>query len=244
MDALLVTDLDDTLLGDPVSTAELWEHPWRRSGRLGVAAATGRSLRGALGCIQDHRLDPAEFVALATSVGSEVYYDGGRRPDLHYADPYVKDWSPTVVRSLLDPLPVLSLQPLEEQRPFKVSYFVDNAPTLEERVRRTLADGGQRVQLVFSLGVYLDVMPWGLSKGSAVRHLAHHFGLGLDRVVTAGDSGNDRGMLSCGAWAIVVANHGGELEALRGQPRIHFSEREYAAGILEGLRSFLEPLPS
>jgi sucrose-phosphate synthase len=53
--------------------------------------------------------------------------------------------------------------------------------------------------------------------------------------LVAGDSGNDADMLKGETLGVVVKNHTPELDPLRGQPRIHFSERGHAWGILDGI---------
>ena len=45
-------------------------------------------------------------------------------------------------------------------------------------------------------------------------------------------------MLTIGSPAVVVANHSEELNKLEGNEKIFFAEKEYAAGILEGLQHF------
>jgi sucrose-phosphate synthase len=62
--------------------------------------------------------------------------------------------------------------------------------------------------------------------------------LAPDRVLVAGDSGNDAEMLRMAANGVVVANHSRELRSLRGRDGMYFAEHGYARGILEGIRHF------
>jgi len=64
--------------------------------------------------------------------------------------------------------------------------------------------------------------------------------------VVAGDSGNDRDMLTGATPAIVVGNHAQELADLAEQPDIYFARAPHAAGILEGLeaRGWLAAVPA
>ncbi|MBN1611978.1 MAG: HAD hydrolase family protein [Polyangiaceae bacterium] len=88
----------------------------------------------------------------------------------------------------------------------------------------------------YPAGPHLDLMPLGMSKGSAAEYLAARFGLGFDAVMAAGDSGNDDAMLESRCLATVVANHHTELEAFRDSPRVHFARAGHADGVIEGLQ--------
>ena len=57
-------------------------------------------------------------------------------------------------------------------------------------------------------------------------------------MITAGDTGNDRAMLTCGVRGVVVANRAPELFVLeeRDDPKVYFARGRFAAGVLEGIR--------
>jgi sucrose-phosphate synthase len=55
------------------------------------------------------------------------------------------------------------------------------------------------------------------------------------KVMVAGDSGNDEDMIKGNNYGLVVGNHSEELEKLRGQKRVLFSQKSYASGIIDGL---------
>ena len=57
----------------------------------------------------------------------------------------------------------------------------------------------------------------------------------LERLLVAGDSGNDAEMLTAGALGVVVGNHSPELAPLRNRSGIYFATEEHAAGVLEGI---------
>jgi sucrose-phosphate synthase len=130
-------------------------------------------------------------------------------------------------------------QPDREQRRFKISYLVSTKrPTPKEDVEAALRSAGLKVNVVFSHEAYLDILPIRVTKGLAVRHLAFKWALPLDRILIAGDSGNDLDMLSGDALAVVVGNYSPELEVLRGWNRVYFADGEYADGILEGIEHY------
>ena len=53
---------------------------------------------------------------------------------------------------------------------------------------------------------YLEIMAPGVNKGSAVKFIAGHYGLGMDEVLALGDADNDMCMLAAAGWGVAVAN--------------------------------------
>ena len=102
-------------------------------------------------------------------------------------------------------------------------------------VREILALNGHECELIYSHGLFLDILPKEVSKGYALRYLQNKLAIPNERTLAAGDSINDKCMLSMAGAAIVVANGAKELEALRGSKGVFFARKNYAAGLLEGL---------
>ncbi len=88
-----------------------------------------------------------------------------------------------------------------------------------------------------AFGYYLDALPPRAGKDGALRFMASDIGMARERVICAGDSGNDESMLGAGFPAIVVGNHEACLEALRGMGSIYFAKAGYTRGVLEGLEA-------
>jgi sucrose-phosphate synthase len=132
----------------------------------------------------------------------------------------------------------LELQEPEKQKPFKVSYYLEDAPELLARVHETLQIKKIRYHLVYSHGQFLDILPYRASKGKAIRYLSYKWNIPLADIMVCGDSGNDASMLRGDTNGLVVANYSKELEGLRGMRRIFFSRKEYAAGIIDGMRHY------
>jgi sucrose-phosphate synthase len=234
-DRAIFTDLDQNLLGDPESLAEfvrvVREH--RKCASFGIV--TGRSLESALKIMRRYGISMPDV--LITSLGT----------DIHFAPEYTMDkawtrhidhlWTPNAVRAILDELPGLKRQPKEDQGRFKVSYYIDPqvAPSLEE-INRLLHQGDQTVNVTFSFGQFLDVLPIRASKGFAVRWFADQWGIPLEHILAAGGSGADEDMMRGNTLAVVVANrHNDELRALAEVERIYFARAGYAKGILEAI---------
>lgn len=91
---------------------------------------------------------------------------------------------------------------------------------------------------IFSHNQFLDILPLRASKGDALRYLALKWGYPLQKLLVAGDSGNDEQMLTGNTLAVVVGNHSPELEKLRDRPHIYFAKGHYAQGILEAIEHY------
>ncbi|MBN1910228.1 MAG: HAD hydrolase family protein, partial [Pirellulales bacterium] len=133
----------------------------------------------------------------------------------------------------------LEPQPDEFQAPWKRSYYAEalSFDRLDE-IHRRLISAGQAVEVVYSSSRDLDVLPAGVSKGTAAARLASHWGVNSWDVCVAGDTGNDASMFAQGFCGIVVANAQPELKRILA-PTIHQSARSFAAGVQEGLEFWL-----
>lgn len=240
-DGLLVVDLDDTLFGDRASLSRLLARLSENRERIGFVIATGRRLDSAAAALEEWGV-PAPDVWI-TSVGARIHYGPNDGP-INGAGPVEDEgwrrhldhrWDRAAVVRALDDLPGLRLQPESEQLPEKVSYDLDDdrRPDLGE-VRRRLREAGVAVTVVYSHGTYLDLLPERASKGHALDWVLATWGIEVEPRVVAGNSGNDAEMLLRGAPAVVVGNHGPELEPLRGEDGVYFADGHCAAGVLEG----------
>jgi sucrose-6-phosphatase len=192
-------------------------------------------------------------------VGSSVFHSApdGFQPDDDYAlrmEEALGGLSVAEIRERLSAIPSIAQQPEERQTLFKVSYYVppgDDHPEVLAAVRRGLEAFQGRVQIVYSVRArdgtgLLDVLPAGVAKDFALHYLHDHTGVDEDRLVFAGDSGNDMEAMLAGFKVIVVGNAPADLkEELRRrageegiQDRLYFARTSYAGGVLEGCRHF------
>ncbi len=240
---LLVCDIDNTLLGDFDGLHALLAELRSAGDGVGFAIATGRRLESARRILQDWRVPTPDI--LITSVGSAIFYGNSMAEDPGWLDHIDHRWDRDALVEAMRDIPGLKMQSKSEQRRHKISYDVDPAvmpppPDIVRHLRRL----DLRANVIFSHQAYLDLLPVRASKGLALRYLSMKWDLPPDRILVAGDSGNDEEMLRGEMLGVVVGNYSDELESLRGQPRVHFAAGEYAWGILEGLRHyrFLEAL--
>jgi sucrose-phosphate synthase len=236
-DRLLVSDIDNTLIGDREGLEQLLEVLHEAGGKLAFAIATGRSLELTRKALKEW--DIPTPTALITSVGSEIWYGPNMVRDAGWEQLISFRWKPAALREALQGLPGLELQPEWGQGECKISYFLDpeSVPSTVE-IQRHLRRRGLAAKVIRSHEAYLDLLPLRASKGMALRYFAGRWGLPPERILAAGDSGNDEEMLTGNTLGVVVGNHDAELDAIRGTPRVYFAEGEYAWGILEGIEHY------
>lgn len=234
---MLVSDIDNTLLGDKPSLVTLMGMLQRCGHELGFAVATGRNLDSTLRVLRQWSVRVPDV--LITSVGSEIHYGRELKPDVGWRNHIRHQWRRDALAQALAEVPGLSLQRAENQREFKLSYDVDRHAMPPLRTLQAMLRA-QRLsaKLIYSHQSFLDVLPVRASKGQAVRYLAYKWGLPLGDFLVAGDSGNDEEMLLGDTLAVVVGNHSPELATLRGLERVYFASASHAAGILEGVAHY------
>lgn len=236
-DRILVCDIDNTLIGDGAALAELLHQLDEAPGRIGFGIATGRRLDSAVKVLREWRVPEPDFYI--TAAGSEIHYGPQRVDDDGWFRHIDHRWEPERVRAALRGIPGLRMQPREEQRQYKISYYVElaRAPSLRELTRH-LRRQDIHVNVIYSHQAFLDLLPVRASKGAAVRYFADKWGIPFNHILAAGDSGNDEEMLSGATLGVVVGNHSAELERLRGHDRIYFADGHHAWGILEGIEHY------
>ena len=241
-DLLLVTDLDHTLVGDPLALGELNVKLKALRHRVSLCYCTGRSLGSARELQREQGLlDPD---AWATGVGSSLLWRGEAIPAWDRA--LRQGWERQRLQRLLSGMNGLRLQDAAEQSPYKLSYELGEmlppeacAPFVED-VRRRLKEAGLTARVVFSSAVQLDLLPTSAGKGAVAGFLQTMLGLRPDQVLCCGDSGNDSSMLGGPWWGVMVANARPELISWWEQHRPNTllrATRSYAGAISEALET-------
>jgi len=233
----LITDIDNTLLGDKNSLQSLITWLRGQSGDLAFGIATGRPLESAIEILQKNNVPMPDV--LITSVGSEINYGTSLKPDTGWSNHIKHLWRREDLVEAMKSIPGIRLQTEDNQREFKISYLVtpEEVPSLES-INQHLQQLKLHAQVIYSHNEFLDILPIRASKGHAIRYLAYKWDLPLEQFLTSGDSGNDSEMLVGDTLGVVVGNHSEELESLRGMDQVYFAEGHYAAGILEGIHHY------
>lgn len=233
---LLVSDVDDTLLGDD-EALETFLALVRRSDHLTVAVNSSRPHHSVMATLEGL---PDGFMprGIITALGTEVFVDGELletwRSRFHGFDRQPID------RAMAG----LGLQPHREemQTPLKASYCVPRGVPVEVAIEELEKLPVALRTIVSHDGVDLDVIPREAGKGAATLHLAERLGVAMSHLVVAGDSANDALMFDAVQKAIAVGNAREELLRVADPVRTYFAKARCAAGIIEGLRHYGAPL--
>jgi sucrose-phosphate synthase len=237
MDRILLTDLDGTLVGDREGVVALRARLEEASEGVGIGLATGRTLEDARAILSDWELPEPDV--LITASGGQLHYGPRLIRDRSWERQIHHRWEPAAVVRTLTDLPGLTHEVGRPSVPTRLRYRLDEDSDLSlVSIRRRLRQAGLQVTLLLDHERYLDVLPGRASPGLAIRFFCFKWDLPPERLLVAGDSGNDADMLSGDTLGVVVGNHGPELEFLRGHPRIYFAERPHAWGILEGIEHY------
>jgi len=238
IDKMLVTDIDHTLLGDEAALSKFVAMIESIDNNVGFAVATGRTIDSAYQVLEKNGIPYPNIII--SSVGSEIHYNF--RGKLIYSKGWHahldNQWNRNKIVKLLSRLKHLEYQEEENQREFKISYYTSEIPGYVDKVKNVLIRNKLKADVIFSHGQYLDILPYRASKGKAIRYLAYRWNIPFENILVAGDSGNDIAMLKGEMLGVVVANYSKELEVLRGQKRIYFAKKKYAAGIMDGIKHF------
>jgi sucrose-6F-phosphate phosphohydrolase len=231
----LVSDVDHTLLGNDRGLAEFAD--WFESvrDRVRLAYNSGRFYESVEQSIRTSDLPRPD--AIIGGVGTDIQFppDGERLADW----PPTEQWGTDAVRAVLSAHKELEPQPEHLLSEFKISYFgYDLSDRFIKLLRAQLADLGWAADVVYSSNRDLDVLPAGTNKGTAAARLAQYWNIESASVIVAGDSGNDVAMFGQGFRGIVVANAHEELKSLK-HPSVYHAQGECAAGVLEGMRYWL-----
>ncbi len=241
---LFVTDLDHTFVGNDSAlvqlTQMLTEH--RREYGTKIVYATGRSPVLYKELQEEQNL--VEPDGLVVSVGTEIYLDGSGTPDAAWSEILSVGWNRELVLSITEKITALVPQPDSEQRPFKISFFLQQEvaanviPLLESELEKYEVN----VKLIYSSGIDLDIVPRSSDKGQAMQFLRRKWKFAAEQTVVCGDSGNDIALFAVGnERGIIVGNARPELlEWHSDYPADHryLAQDTCAGGILEGLQYF------
>jgi sucrose-6F-phosphate phosphohydrolase len=246
---IVASDIDNTLTGDREALDRLAARlsTLREQEKLFLILSTGRRLDQVLAGFAEEGIPDAD--AIISQVGTEIYlppYEAGMPPLAQWQSHLQRQFARETAVSFLDGIAGLEMQPQKYNTPLKVSYYLDNAPDPETAVARikqriAQADQGHAYQVVWSSGRDLDIIPAAAGKGKAIQFVIDFLALAADKVIVAGDSGNDRSMFDTFDQGIVVGNAQPELKRLQDEnheANHYFAQENFAAGVIEGLRHY------
>ena len=237
---LFATDIDDTILGDPRSAA-LFKDTWESldaERRPLLVYNTGRSIDDVRWLAVERRIPGAEFVIGA--LGTEVFDPVDAGTSAAFAAEIAASWDAATVRRVVEMRPGVQIQGQEYLNPCKLSWHWHRASAADVvRLETQLKDAGLEVTVLYTSGVFLDVIPARAGKGNALSWLCRRIEVKASSVLVAGASGNNASMFQLPeVRGIIVGNASRELfnAALAFRPFIAPSSA--AGGVIAGLRHF------
>jgi sucrose-6F-phosphate phosphohydrolase len=239
MKFLLITDLDNTLVGNERATLTLNQKLLAVRDNFYLIYATGRSYSLARQLMaQKQLLEPDYWV---TGVGTEIYHQGQR--DSAWANKLSQQWNRTAIDTFAQSFPDLIPQSPLEQNPWKISFCLSQPqklPILKD-LETQLNQAGLTYQIIFSSGQDVDILPHNADKGLAITYLREQLQIPVKLTLVCGDSGNDISLFQQSTLGTIVSNAQPELidwYAGYKQPNLYLASSPYAWGILEGLIHF------
>jgi sucrose-6F-phosphate phosphohydrolase len=239
MKFLLVTDLDNTLVGDEEATEALNQALRARREQFCLVYATGRSYPSARQLKAEAQLlEPDYWIA---SVGSEIYHQG--EVDPRWAQYLSQGWNREAVWAIARRFSALAPQPQSEQNPGKASFWLERSADFSviDQLQAELHRAKLAVQVIFSSGRDVDLLPRRGNKGKAAAYLRERLQVRPENTLVCGDSGNDISLFKQPANGAIVNN--AQPELLRWyyehrHPWHYLARSPYAGGILEALEHF------
>lgn len=234
---LVVCDLEGTLLGESNATKRFktW---WTLNGadkRL-VYASSRDYERAVSSFTSAHLPDPD---AVISEVGTEIRLYPNALVMMEWSSRWWSRWTREGVERVLSESSQLQLPDPTDQSDFRLSYVIEN---LTERwlheARTFLMSRRVWADLIYSANRELDVVPVGANKGAAAEFLALKWGIARQRVLVAGDSGNDLSLFLHGFRGVIVGNAQPELAYLTGT-NVYRSQLHHADGVIDGLSFWL-----
>ncbi len=256
---VLATDLDGTLIpldNDPMQHSDLLQlkgHFESQSDTL--VFVTGRHLASTLQAILEYDLPQPHWIIC--DVGTSLYrceQDGSVARVREYFELLSNIAASSLFESVKSRLALhdeLRLQEAEKQGAFKLSYYTNGSQVqaVAELLQAELKN--EPFQIISSLDPVhghglLDVLPRDASKAFALRWWSRITGIDSNKIVYAGDSGNDLAALTAGYRAIVVGNADQQVKdqvrsahwAARWERQLYIAKAVASSGVLEGCRYY------
>lgn len=228
---LLVSDVDDTLLGDDAALARLNQAFDQSASKLILVYNSSRPCASLHASLAEHlNLRAPDY--LIGALGTEIEAGSTGQTITEYRQGLAIGWDREQIHALMVSIG-LEPHPAEYQTSLKASFDAPGPEILLD-VQQRLKDAGLEARLVFSGGKNLDIIPTRAGKGAAIAFLHNWLDVPASRVIVAGDSGNDLDMFHHDYRGIVVGNADHELKSLTGE-HVYHARATHAGGVLEGL---------
>lgn len=261
MKQALATDLDGTLI--PIDNNSEHLSDLQQLADLAAQSAfelvfvTGRHFESVADAIETYQLPLPRWIIC--DVGTNLLHWSESEQFLRVQEyrvelaSLVENFPLDRLQESLQDLSGLRLQESEKQGEFKLSFYcdADELQTCSQEIQRRVLAREAPYSLVCSTDPFenvglLDLLPQGVSKAYALDWWTTFTKHDRERVVFAGDSGNDTAALTAGYRSIVVGNaHQSVVSEVRSvhqergtSERLYIADRTATSGVLEGCRHF------
>lgn len=230
---LLATDLDGTFLAGSERGRQTLYQLIARHPEIKLAYVTGRGLERVLPLLSDPSLPQPDFIIC--DVGATVVSGTTQQAIQPLQSEVVARWpGERAVEKQFSRFDRLQRQETPQER--RVSFFCESDAVTPE-IRQAATDLG--CDLLFSAGMYLDVLPGGVNKGATLSKLVDFLEIPREQVLVAGDTLNDLSMYEHGFKGVCVGES--EPELLQATSRMNHvlqSESPGCDGILRAFSHF------
>eukprot|EP00252_Welwitschia_mirabilis_P010593 TRINITY_DN23930_c0_g1_i10.p1 TRINITY_DN23930_c0_g1~~TRINITY_DN23930_c0_g1_i10.p1 ORF type:complete len:462 (-),score=78.22 TRINITY_DN23930_c0_g1_i10:336-1721(-) len=251
LELMLVSDLDSTMVDHDDPSHEyllkfigLWNSEYSHNSCL--VYSSGRS--------PERYKDLRRQVPLLTphvtvlSIGTEIFYGKSMEPDSEWLRLLDQGWDRDIILKEAKSFPQLKLQEHMDQRPHKISFFLDkqDASEVQNLLFHRLQQYGLEVKFIYSSGSAFDILPKMGGKGEALSYLMKKLrneGWHCKNILVCGDSGNDIDLFQTnGVKGVIVCNAQEELVSwYKSQDtvdHIYHASKKCAGGIVEAIEHF------
>ncbi|NGY04512.1 glucosylglycerol-phosphate synthase [Solimonas terrae] len=229
---LLATDLDGTFLGGSPEDRQRLYQLVSRHPDIRLVFVTGRGLESVLPLLSDPAIPTPDFIIC--DVGATVVDAHTLQPVQPLQAEIGEHWpGDPVIAAALE---TFGLQRQDVPQERRYSYFCGEAEVSDE-LKKAVADLG--CDLLYSAGLYLDILPRGVNKGTTLMRLVEHLGVDPQRVLVAGDTLNDLAMYEQPFKGVCVADSEAKLlDATRNNTLVLHAGARGCGGILEAITHF------
>ena len=234
---LLAADIDGTLLGDEEGERLLFDLVSGHPSGIILAVISGRTLASIGELVDQKHLPRPRFIAGSVGTELRVFDDPASVLPAKYHGRVRSGWDLETVYRLGEGEGIQRQEFSDGQPPFHAGFYWDGRPETLAAFRGRLSALGN-CHILPSYDHYIDVLPDGVGKGEVACFLQAELGLDKERVVVAGDSGNDREMFETGFGGIVPVNSLDELKKAASKPGHYHSPQPAARGVIDGLVHF------
>lgn len=230
---VLATDLDGTFLGGVSIQKQQLYDLIKNDSDAQLIFVTGRGLESVLPVLNDPGIPLPDYIIC--DVGATIVNGHTLEPVGSLQSDIEQRWpGRSKITEQLQGIDGLSYQEVPQQR--RCSFFTESELTIG-RVRAAVNE--MDCEVIYSANRFLDVLPWGVNKGTSLTKLMAFLEINAEEVLVAGDTLNDLAMYRCGYKGVVVGNSEDKLvKATAGIEDIYYAAAAGAGGIMEAILHF------